>query len=187
MNKKVEFISQKSDYLLDLLKGDNHASKSTSTLLFLLGLYLLAACAYFIKLGSSTLLLLSLLALVILMVLYRFSMQTAIKENNASANYETYKEVDELTYLKSKLQYLYSGVMVKFTRAKAIRILYMVMFPFILLMVKDFILGKSADGWIGSAIVAFLLGGVTWWAYFKGDLDDLEISRDDIKSYLEGV
>ena len=129
MNNKLEFISQKSDYLLELLKGDNHAGKSTSTLLFLLGLYLLAACAYFIKLGSSTLLLISLLALVILMIVYRFSMQTAIKENNANAKYETYKEVYDLTYLKSKLQYIYSGVMVKFTRAKAIRILYMVIFP----------------------------------------------------------
>jgi len=187
MNNKVEFISQKSDYLLELLKGDNHAGKSTSTLLFLLGLYLLSACAYFIKLGPSTLLLVSLLALAVLMVLYRFSMQTAIKENNASANFETYKEVDELTYLKSKLQYLYSGVMVKFTRAKSIRILYMVMFPFILLLIRDFFLGKTADGWIGTAIIAFLLGGLTWWAYFKADLDDLEISRDDIKSYLEGV
>lgn len=187
MNNKVEFISQKSDYLLDLLKGDNHGSKSTNTLLFLLGLYLVAACAYFIKFGSSTLLLLSIVALVVLMIVYRFSMQTAIKENNASANYETYKEVDELTYLKTKLQYLYSGVMVKFTRSKAIRILYMVMFPFILLLIREFFLGKSVDGWIGSSIVAALLGGVTWWAYFKSDLDDLEISRDDIKSYLEGV
>ena len=187
MSNKVEFISQKSDYLLELLKGDNHGAKSNHTLLFLLGLYLVTACAYFIKIGSSTLLLLSVLALVVLMILYRFSMQTAIKENNASANYETYKEVDDLTYLKSKLQYLYSGVMVKFTRSKAIRILYMIMFPFILLMLKDFFIGQSTDGWIGSAIVAFLLGGVTWWAYFKADLDDLEISRDDIKSYLEGV
>lgn len=187
MNNKVEFISQKSDYLLELLKGDNHGAKSTSTLLFLLGLYLVTACAYFIKFGSSTLLLISLLALVVLMVLYRFSMQTAIKENNASANYETYKEVDELTYLKSKLQYLYSGVMIKFTRSKAIRILYMVMFPFILLLIREFFLGQTKEGWIGATIVAFLLGGVTWWAYFKSDLDDLEISRDDIKSYLEGV
>lgn len=187
MSNKVEFISQKSDYLLDLLKGDNHVSKSNSTLIFLLVLYLITASAYYIKLGSSTLLLVSIVALVILMVLYRFSMQTAIKENNASANFETYKEVDELTYLKSKLQYLYSGVMVKFTRSKAIRTLYMIMFPFILLMIRDFFQGQATVGWIGSSIIAFLLGGLTWWAYFKADLDDLEISRDDIKSYLEGV
>ena len=187
MSNKVEFISQKSDYLLELLKGDNHASKSNSTLLFLLVLYLITASANFIKIGSSTLLLISILALVVLMVLYRFSMQTAIKENNASANFETYKEVDELTYLKTKLQYLYSGVMVKFTRSKAIRILYMVMFPFILLLIREFFQGPTTDGWIGSSIIAFLLGGITWWAFFKGDLDDLEISRDDIKSYLEGI
>ena len=114
-------------------------------------------------------------------------MQTAIKENSASANYKSYKEVDEVTYLKTKLQYLYSGVMVKYTRTKSIRILYMVMFPFILLLVRDFFQGQGTAGWIGTSIVAILLGSITWWAYFKNDVDDLEISRDDIKSYLGGI
>lgn len=187
MNNKVDFISNKADQLLELLKGDNHLGKSNATLLFLIGLYLVAACAHYIKFNFSTLLTLSFVFLVILLAIYRLSMQTAIKENAASANFESYKEVDEITYLKTKLQYLYSGVMVKFTRTKSIRFLYIVMFPFILLMIREFFQGQMLDGWIGSTIVAILLGSLTWLLYFKGDLDDFEISRDDIKSYLEGV
>jgi len=187
MNNKVEFISSKADHLLDLLKGDNHVGRSNITLYFLLGLYLIVASAHYIKFDFTILLTLSIVALVVLMLIYRLSMQTAIKENSASANYKSYKEVDEVTYLKTKLQYLYSGVMVKYTRTKSIRILYMVMFPFILLLVRDFFQGQGTAGWIGTSIVAILLGSITWWAYFKNDVDDLEISRDDIKSYLGGI
>ena len=187
MNNKVDFISNKADHLLELLKGDNHLSKSNVTLYLLLGIYLLVASAHYIRYDFSTLLTISLVVLVVLMVIYRLSMQTAIKENTASANYKSYKEVDEVTYLKTKLQYLYSGVMVKYTRTKSIRILYMVMFPFILLLVREFFQGQATGGWIGSSIVAIILGTLTWWTYFKSDIDDLEISRDDIKSYLSGI
>ena len=187
MNNKVEFISSKADHLLDLLKGDNHLGRSNLTLYFLLALYLIVAAAHYIKFDFSNLLTISLVALVVLMVIYRLSMQTAIRENSASANYNSYKEVDEVTYLKTKLQYLYSGVMVKYTRTKSIRILYMVMFPFILLLVREFFQGQGTGGWIGSSIVAIILGSITWWGYFKSDVDDLEISRDDIKSYLGGI
>ncbi len=187
MNNKVEFISGKADQLLDLLKGDNHLGKSNLTLYFLIALYLIVAAAHYIKFDFSPLLTLSVVALVVLMVIYRLSMQTAIKENTASSNYKSYKEVDEVTYLKTKLQYLYSGVMVKYTRTKSIRILYMVMFPFILLLVREFFQGQNTAGWIGTSLIAIILGSTTWWAFFKSDVDDLEISRDDIKSYLGGI
>ncbi len=187
MNNKIDFISGKADHLLDLLKGDNHQGKGNTTLFLLLGLYLVVACGYYIKFGTSTVLTISLVVLILLMVIYRLSMQTALKENAASANYQSYKEVDEMTYLKTKLQYLYSGVMVKLTRTKSIRIVYMCMFPFILILIREFFQGQISSGWIGISIVAIVLGSISWWVFFRSDLEDLEISRDDIKSYLDGM
>ena len=186
MDKKFEFINAKADHLLNLLKGDNHSGKSNTTTLFLLVLYTIVVAVHFIKFGFTPVLGVSLLVLVVLLFIYRISMQSALKENAANANFESFKEVDPVTFIRTKLQYLYSGIMIKFTRTKSIRFLYAAMFPFILFLSKEVSLGK-ADSLIGSIVFALLLGAGFWWYYFSDEIDDLSISRDDIKGYLESL
>lgn len=186
MDKKIEFINTKSDHLLDLLKGDNHSGKSTSTWAFLLVLYVVVGSIHFIKFGFTPMLGLSLLVLAIILFIFRISMQSAIKENAANANYESFEEVDPVTYIRTKLQYLYSGIMIKFTRTKSIRFLYAAIFPFILFLSKEIFLGRI-EGYFGNIIFAVLLGAGFWWMYFRDEVEDLGISRDDIKGYLESL
>ncbi len=186
MDKKFEFINTKSDHLLNLLKGDNHSGKSNATIFFLSALYLIVAVLHFIKFGFTPMLGLSLLVLAILFVIYRISMQSAKKENAANANYESFKEVDQVTFIRTKLQYLYSGIMIKFTRTKSIRFLYAAIFPFILFLSKEIFLGR-VEGYVSNVIFAALLGAGFWWMYFRDEVEDLSISRDDIKGYLESL
>lgn len=186
MNNRLDFISTKADHLLDLMKNDNHSGKSNTTVLFLIVVYVIIATAHLIIFNFTPLLGVSLVLLVALMVIFRMSMQSAIKENADSSNYESYKEVDTVTYLKTKLQYLYSGVVIKFTRTRSIRVLYSVIFPFILLMGKE-VFGKEITSWISTIILAILLGGLFWWYYFREEIEDLDIAKDDIKGFLEGV
>lgn len=186
MDKKFKFIDNKSEHLLNLLKGDNHSGKSTSTLIFLVVICSIVFVTHYIKYGFTPMLGISLLLMTILLIIYRVSMQSAFKENAANANYLSFQEVDPVTYIRTKLQYLYSGIMIKFTRTKSIRFLYSAMFPFILFLSKEIFLGRI-EGFIGNLIFAVLLGAGFWWMYFRNEVEDLGISRDDIKGYLESL
>lgn len=186
MSKRIQFISEKSEHLLALLKNDNHAQNSLYTLGFLVVLLLLTASIHFIKFGLVGITIIGLILLLLLMIVFRIQMQTSIRDNAAAANYESFKSVDESTYLRSKLQYLFTGIDIKYTRTKAIRLMYVLIFPIIMVLSKEIFLGSFGfSSSLKYFIFALMTGGVFWWFFFNSDIEDLEISKDDIKDYLE--
>jgi len=188
-NNRFEYIKVKSDQLLELLKSDKHSAQSSYALILLLVLFISSIILHYFKYGFSPILGVALFIIICILGAGRIVMQKSIKENIASANYDAYKDVDEVTYLRTKLQYIHSGIDIKYTRTNSIRILYVCVFPFILILIKEIFQGQigSTGGLIGYLILALFLSSIFWWFYFGNELEKLEISKDDIKSYLEGI
>ncbi len=189
MGNKEEFLSKTADHMLDLLKNDDHQSRSNGALLLLLILFLLTAIIHFVKFGFGPLLIISLAICALLLVFFRVKNSSAIKENSNYSNFDSYKDVDPITHLRTKLQYIHSGIEVKATRTQSLRIMYFLIFPCILLMLKDVFQGVAAStsGLVWSIIFAFLTGGIFWWFYFGREVEELEISQGDVEGYLEGI
>lgn len=188
MKNRYNFLNEKSEYLINLLKNDDHAKNSGYRIIFLVAMFIIFASYHYIKYGFTPVVGMGLCILLILMIFFRIQMQSSVKDNIASANYDAYKDIDQNTYLRNKLQYLFTGIDIKFTRTKTIRLLYVLVFPFLMVIIKEVFQGFYSIGHSFKFLLfAFALGGLFWWFYFASEMDDLEISKDDIKGYLEDI
>lgn len=188
MKARLEYIEMKSEHLLSLLKNDQHSNHGSQAFIFLLLLFVASNAVHFLKFGFAPIHAVGFTVLACLIIIGRIQYQKAIKENIASANYDAYKDVDEKTFLRTKLQYIHTGIDIKYTRTNIIRFMFVCLFPFLMVLIKEIFQGQlEVTSILGYFLFAVLLGSIFWWFYFFNELERLEISKEDIEGYLESI
>ncbi len=83
-----------------------------------------------------------------------------------------------------KMQYLRQGVEVKMARITIVRNCYMVLFPF-MMIAGSLLLGALSSMFLfAPVIVAFMMGTIFWFYFFKDDLDDLDYEEMELETYI---
>ncbi len=182
----MDKMVQKIDQLFDKIKNNESTSYVSSALYILLGIYILSLIWYYIQFGFSGYILVYFLLLPMAAVYFRFTMIGPMKEVENNSNYESYHQVDQGMYIRSKIQYLLDGVNVKLTRINAVKYIYLVLVPFLFIMLREILVGPIVG--IGALLfqwcMAFIIGGLFWLFFFNGDKEDLLYFEDDLTELM---
>ena len=185
---KLQLIESRAETLLKDLKEDNHAFVYSTALLIMVSLYLIAIVFLYIKFDFSTKLLIYLVLLIGMLAYYKMNMNKVFAESASLLNYKTIDRDDKVNYVAGLLRYLNSGFEVKLTRLKSVRIIYAILFPFFLLIVREIFLGTFADtsSFIINLAVAIVLGGF-WYFYFASDQSELELDKEEVDALITKI
>jgi len=93
---------------------------------------------------------------------------------------------DKVSYTIAKLKYL--GSMIKLIRARliALRLVYMVCFPVFIYMLSLILLRREID-WSQEwfyIVLAILIAIPFWFFFFKSEIDELTMNKDEIKNII---
>ena len=185
---KLQLIESRAETLLKDLKEDSHAFVYSTALLIMVSLYLIAIVFLYIKFDFSTKLLIYLVLLIGMLAYYKMNMNKVFAESAALLNYKTIDRDDKVNYVAGLLRYLNSGFEVKLTRLKSVRIIYAILFPFFLLIVREIFLGTFTDtsSFIINLAVAMVLGGF-WYFYFASDQSELELDKEEVDELITKI
>ena len=185
---KLQLIESRAETLLKDLKEDNHAFVYSTALLIMVSLYLIAIVLLYIKFDFSTKLLIYLVLLIGMLAYYKMNMNKVFAESATFLNYKTIDRDDKVNYVAGLLRYLNSGFEVKLTRLRSVRIIYSILFPFFLLIVREIITGPFADtsSFIINLAVAVVLGGF-WYFYFASDQSELELDKEEVDELITKI
>jgi len=180
---KLQLIENKAENLLSDLRNGDDSSLYSNALLVLVVLFLLSLVSVYIKTGEFKHLLAYLGILLVLLVLHKVKMSAAYKENALLKRYKQHAETDKQSYVSGLLKYLSSGMNVKFKRLKSVRLIYMIIFPLMLIILSELFNGESRS-FILSLIVAYVLGATFWYFYFQDDINELDFAQDDVEDMI---
>ncbi|NNE25498.1 MAG: hypothetical protein HKN09_01525 [Saprospiraceae bacterium] len=185
---KLQLIESRAETLLKDIKEDNHAFVYSTALLIMVSLYLIAIVFLYIKFDFSTKLLIYLVLLIGMLAYYKMNMNKVFAESAALLNYKTIDRDDKINYVAGLLRYLNSGFEVKLTRLKSVRIIYAILFPFFLLIVREIFLGSFSDtsSFLINLVVAIVLGGF-WYFYFASDQSELELDKEEVDELITKI
>jgi len=180
---KLKLIENKAESLLDDLKQGEDSSLYFNAMLVLVVLFLISLVSIFIKTGEFRNLLFYLTILVGLLVIYNIRMSSAYKESALLKKYSQLKDSENrLGYVSGMLKYLSSGLNVKLRRIKTVRLMYTVLFPLLLVLLKELILGKG--NLVMDLLGAFVIGATFWYFYFKDDVEELTYGKEDVEEMI---
>ncbi|MBT8234386.1 MAG: hypothetical protein HKO66_08495 [Saprospiraceae bacterium] len=183
---KLQLIEHKAEKLLSELKNSTESSIYTNALYVIIALFMASLCYLYIKSGKDTLVYAS--ALVIGLIAYKFIVSNAAKELDASTNFLAYKSENKPAYVKGMLQYLASNINVQLSRIKALRTVYMLVFPFLLMMFRQIALGSFGKSeYLFNLIVALLLGALFWYFFFKKPIDEKEADYWEVSNLSKTI
>ncbi|HHH52769.1 MAG TPA: hypothetical protein ENK91_03865 [Bacteroidetes bacterium] len=105
---------------------------------------------------------------------YTYNIKKAIREN-IKEKFTGKIDPESPEFLKQRINYLLNGIKVTIQRAIETRNFYIAFFPLMSITLIDILKGPfSILGYVATAIVAYLIGGVFWYFYFKNDINDIE-------------
>lgn len=116
--------------------------------------------------------------------LYNQTLKTLILDTSKEQEEEEAQQAFDLK-LYHKMQYLKSGIDVKTTRISLVRNAYMVIFPVIMYTSVSLFNLDNQISVLVSILLAFMLGGVFWFYYFKDELDELEYQEMELDTYID--
>lgn len=104
-----------------------------------------------------------------------------------STTHEHDLEVSQTSFdlqLYHKMQYLSHGVDVKMARISIVRNGFMILFP--LVMIAGSLLSGSLKeiSIVAPVTVAFMMGTIFWFYFFKDELDDLDYEEMELETYI---
>ena len=170
---KLQLIEHKAEKLLQDAKSNSENSVYTNALYIMIALFLVSLCYIYIKSGSHTLVYAA--ALVIALIAYKFMISNAANELENKTDYKAFATAEKQIYVKNMLQYLAANINLQLSRIKALRTVYMLVFPFFLMMIRQIVLGPIEDDqYIINLFGALLIGVCFWFFFFKKDIDDKE-------------
>ncbi len=185
----MDKIVQRIDQLFDKIKNNDSTSYVSTALFILLGIYIVSLIWYYIQFGFSGYILVYFLLLPMAAVYYRFSMLGPMKAVEANSNYESYFQVDDGMYKRSKIQYLLDGIDIKLTRINSVKFIYLVLVPFLFVMLREILVAPVVG--FGSLVfqlfLAAIIGGVFWIFFFNSDKEDLLYFEDDLTELMNNV
>jgi len=171
---KLQLIEHKAEKLLQEMKANSNSSAYTNALYLIIVLFLFLLCYIYIKSGSHTLVYVA--ALVIALITYKFILSNAAKEVSIKSNYTAYAGTNKPAYVKGMLEYLASYINLQMSRIKALRTVYILVFPFFLMMIRQVVLGAiEKDQYVFNLLSALILSLGFWFFFFKNDIDDKEL------------
>ena len=181
---KLQLVENKANKLLSELNSDSENAYYTNALFLMIVIYLIALGYIYIKSGQH--ILLYLLASVCALLAYKLIVSKAAKQIDSSSSYKAIDPANKQDYVKGLLKHLSSLVNLKMHRVKALRILYMISFPFFLVMLKQiFFADDTTSKFISSIIVAILLGGIFWYLFFSNEIQEYEYERYEIDDMIK--
>ncbi len=172
-------VDEKTRVLETKLSDLSEPKNNVSLFGVLLGMLTSVLAIVFFKHGFDLKWLIVLVSLLGYLLFYRFSMKTAEAKSKLLENYKEEEDLNASFY--GKANYLSSQIALRKTRLGLIRIFYMLFFPLFLILLS---ISRSGDGGIGSfnsIVLAVVLGGLFWYFYFKGDLTELDMTREDLE------
>lgn len=183
---KLQLIENKAENLLSELKEGNDASLYFNALIILVTAFLVCLISLYIKSGNFYSLIIYLAILVCLLTLYNVRMSSAYKENALLKRYKALKNSDDkLAYVSGLLKYLSSGMKVKLKRLKTVKLIYIIIFPIFLVLLKQLFAGELNV--MISFITAILLGSTFWAFYFNKDIEELSFAQEDIDEMIRKI
>ena len=111
-----------------------------------------------------------------------YTIKSALRENIKSPKSDKIDPEDPL-FLKSRIQYISEGIKVTSTRIKLVRNFYIIFFPMTTFILIYLFRGNTGTkSLVITFIIAFLLGGVFWYYYFKNDLNEIESDMEELNN-----
>jgi len=181
---KLKLIENKAESLLSDLKKGEDSSLYFNALLVLVVLFFLSLAASFTITGEYRNLLFYLAILIGLLVIYNIRMSSAYKESALLKKYTSLRNSDDrLGYVSGLLKYLSSGINVKLRRLKTVRLIYAIIFPIFLVILKELLLGKGNI--VYDLLGAIIIGSTFWMIYFKDDIEELSYGKQDVEEMIK--
>lgn len=188
MEKDYTSIELKATEIHDALKTDENSGYFNGLLILIVMITLGAIVFHYIMFEFTPILILAVVALFFYLILYRIKMKSKYKLCKALGDYGTQKEIDTPQYLNAYFNYLESGVEIKQTRSKYIKNLYIIIFPFFLVLLRELFVGQySGAGIFWGFILALFVSYLIWSFFFRDDLDEWEIMEDELAQYKSKV
>lgn len=185
---KLDLIEKKAQDLLMALKTDTKTGYVTNALVVIVTLFLIPLVVLYIFDGASSIrFLIYLVVIAGLLILYRVRIGSAMKESAHLSSYKSIDKADKQSYITGLLRYLSSGYDVKISRLKSVRLVYMILFPLVLVLWSEmyqFWRDSQVNTGIIQFVAAFLIGCVFWYLYFQDDLHELELDQTDVDNMV---
>ena len=190
---KLDLIQQKAKNLLNDLKDDKDSSGILSALYILVVAYVITLSVLYIFNTESDWIkfVILLFVLVALLLLYRIRMSGAYRDSNMLSGYTNIDPAQKSEYTSGLLKYLSSGYAVKLNRIKTVRIIYMILFPIFLVLVREVWLEFSSkedySSGLGQYLGAFLLAAPFWYMFFREDIVEKEMDHEDVNAMIRKI
>lgn len=183
---KLQLIENKAEKLLSGFKNDNDSSTYANALFFMLIIFLIALMCIYIY--SESYLLVYVSVLIIAVVIYRGIISGAAKDTNALSNYKSFDQSNKTEYVERMLKYLSAEISLKMARIKGLRLVYMITFPFFLLMIRQ-LYGGAFEGhsFLWHLIAALFIGIIYWSIFFRSHIVELEFDKSDVTDMLRKI
>jgi len=172
VDEKTKVIETKLEDLTD-------AKNNVSLLGLLLGMLSSVLAIIFIKQGFDLKWLIVLVMLLGYLLFYRFSMKSAETKTKLLENYKDDEDVSSSFYAKAN--YLSSQISLRKTRLNLIRYFYMLFFPLFLILLYFSRSAETISSPLKAILLAVGIGSIFWYFYFKGEIDELDITKDDLE------
>lgn len=186
----LDLIQTKAEKLLSDIKQDAESSFVSTAQILLVILFSISIIALFIvDIDSSvTKYLIFMVILLGLLLWHRIKLNVKVKESVALSAYKKGDPADKKNYTIGLLKYLSSGLAIKLTRLKSVRLFFCIMFPLLLVLFKELYQYHFKDGEFGTSlfqyILAFVIGSSFWYYYFQADIAELDLDKADVDSMV---
>jgi len=180
---KLDLIDAKAEKLLGKFNSDEDIIMFTNALYILIVLFVIAVCFLYVFEGYTYLIL---TAALLILVPYRMIISRASVRSESLSMYNTMDSSDKISYTIAKLKYLGSLIKLKRARLIALRLVYMLCFPVFMYMLSLILLGREID-WSQEwfyIVVAIVLAIPFWFIFFKSDIDELAMNKQEIKNII---
>jgi len=172
-------VGEKTKVIETKLADLSDAKNNISLFGVLIGMLSVILALVFVNHGFNLKWLIVLVMLLGYLLFYRFSMKSAEAKSKALENFGDEEDINSNFY--SKANYLSSMISLRKTRLNLTRYFYIFFFPLFLVLLK---ISRSAEG-LGSPLKAILLavgiGSIFWYFYFKDELLELEMTKEDLE------
>lgn len=178
----MDSANQRLDNLLESLKEEKTAKLYTNILLVLLVILMIGMVGYYILYGFHWFLLLYLMVFCFTFIFFRVRLVGKLRDLADIGDYSPLLEIDHKQYLTQKLRYAKLGVDIKKTRISVTRMLYIIVFPIVLVLLGELLIGQVSglSNLLWRYLLAFCVGGLVWFFAFSKDLREIGDYEDQL-------
>ncbi len=189
MESEFDKVIQKAQTSLYQYSDSDDISALTVCMLFIVILCLVLIGAVTIRYGFHNKYLIFILLIVGLFVNYRLKMGAATTLNLSKANYKSIDPMDKKSFAMGILGYLSTGIGIKITRIKGVRLFFILLVPLVMICSYEFFYGfMTTQRLLVSMLVIYPINYFVWTAYFSEEKSEFQLLQDEYdRNYREVV